>query len=87
MRRRRSGSFIVAPELRYESSEMAGNLLGGLVFGAIGFVALAYGKRQARVKMLVIGAVLMVYPYFVANTPALYAIGILLTALLFVVRD
>ena len=64
-----------------------GNLLGGLVFGAIGFVAFMYGKRQARVKRLAIGVVLMVYPYFVANTPALYAIGILLTASLFVVRD
>lgn len=66
---------------------MAGNLLGGLVFGTIGFVAFMYGKRQANVKMLSIGAVLMVYPYFVANTLVLYAIGALLTASLFLVRD
>lgn len=66
---------------------MAGNLLGGLVFGTIGFVAFMCGKRQANVKMLSIGAVLMVYPYFVADTLVLYAIGALLTASLFLVRD
>ena len=66
---------------------MAGNFLGGLIFGAIGFVALAYGKRQASVKVMAIGVALMVYPYFVANTPVLYAIGVVLTASLFVVRD
>jgi len=66
---------------------MLGNLLGGLVFGSVGFVAFMYGKRQASIKVMVIGVALMVYPYFVANTLAMYAIGILLTASLFVVRD
>ena len=66
---------------------MMGQLAGGLVFGAIGFVALAYGKRQASVRTMLLGVALMVYPYFVANTLALYAVGALLTAAVFVWRD
>ena len=65
---------------------MAG-LFASLIFGAIGFVAFAYGKRQHRIKILFIGLALMAYPYFVPNVLAMYAIGILLTAALFVVRD
>ena len=66
---------------------MAGQLFGGLLFGTIGFVAFLYGKRQASLTPMIIGVVLMVYPYFVANTLALCAIGALLTAALFVFRD
>ena len=66
---------------------MMGRLAGGLVFGAIGFAALAYGKRQASLRTMLLGAALMVYPYFVANTLALYAVGALLTAAVFVWRD
>ena len=64
-----------------------GQLFGGLVFGAIGFVALAYGRRRASVRTMLLGVALMVYPYFVANTLALYAIGALLTAALLLWRD
>ena len=66
---------------------MMGRLVGGLVFGAIGFVALAYGKRQASVRTMLLGVALMVYPYFVANTLALSAVGVLLTAAVLVWRD
>ena len=66
---------------------MMGQFFGGLLFGAIGFVAFAYGKRQASVRTMLLGVALMVYPYFVANTLALYAVGALLTAAVFVWRD
>ncbi len=64
-----------------------GQLVSGFLFGSIGFVAFMYGKRQASFMAMLIGVLLMVYPYFVANTLAAYAIGILLTAALFVFRD
>ena len=64
-----------------------GQLVSGLLFGSIGFVAFMYGKRQASLKAMLIGVLLMVYPYFVSNTLASYAIGVALTAALFVVRD
>ena len=66
---------------------MGGALLGGLVFGSIGFVAFMYGKREGSIRALTIGVVLMAYPYFVANTLAMYVIGLLLTVSLFIFRD
>lgn len=62
------------------------NIIGGILFGGVGFVAFAYGKKQLRFKLMSIGIVLMVYPYFVPNTIALYSIGALLTVGLFVIR-
>ena len=66
---------------------MGANLIGGFLFGSIGFVAFVYGKRQASVKPMVIGALLIGYPYFISNTIALYAIGIILTVSLFIIKD
>ena len=66
---------------------MAGQLFANLLFSAIGFVAFAYGKRQAELKRMVLGGALMVYPYCVSNILAVYIIGALLTAAAFVWRD
>ena len=66
---------------------MAANLIGGMIFSGIGFIALAYAKGEANIKMGFIGMVMMVYPYVVPNTLALYAIGIALTVALYLVRE
>ena len=63
------------------------NLIGGLVFGSIGFVAFIYGKRMHVWKPMFIGLALMAYPYFVANDIALFAIGVVGTATLFLFRE
>ena len=55
-----------------------------MIFGSIGFGALIYGKKQSDLKALVIGILLMVYPYFVQNAVALFAIGAVLTVFLFI---
>jgi hypothetical protein len=65
----------------------APNLIGGLLFGAVGFVAFIYGKRQSAFRAMGFGVALMAFPYFVSNTLALYGIGTALTAALFVFRD
>ena len=62
-------------------------IIAGFLFGSIGFVAFVYGKKRSLWKPAIIGIALMAYPYFVYNTAALYAIGIFLTAALFVGRD
>jgi hypothetical protein len=62
------------------------NLIGGLVFGSIGFVAFIYGKRMHVWKPMFVGLALMAYPYFVTNDIALFGIGILGTAALFLFR-
>ena len=66
---------------------MVGQLVGGLIFGSIGFVAFMYGKGESRLKLMIIGAALMAYPYFVPNTLAVFIIGGLLTAALYLFRE
>lgn len=63
------------------------NLIGGLLFGSIGFVAFVYGKRMHVWKPMFLGLALMAYPYFVTNDIALFAIGAVGTAVLFLFRD
>ena len=59
------------------------NLLGALVFGSIGLTVFLIGKKKSNSKLLIIGILLMGYPYFVTNTTALYGIGAVLTLALF----
>ena len=65
-------------------SMSAANLIGNVIFSGIGFVAFMYGKKQGRFHAMALGGILMVYPYFVPNTIAVYAIGVVLTLALFV---
>ena len=61
-------------------------LVGSLLFGAIGLGAFMYGKRMVLWKPMVVGVVLMAYPYFVPQTWLIYAIGCVLCLGLYVFR-
>ncbi|HOW58469.1 MAG TPA: hypothetical protein PLO78_01940 [Candidatus Omnitrophota bacterium] len=61
------------------------HLLGSFIFGVIGFAVFIYGKKQSSFKALVIGLILMVYPYLIANTIAVYAIGAALVLAFFII--
>jgi len=50
-------------------------LLCGILFSAIGLGFFIYGKRQTLVVPLTCGMALMVYPYFVENTYALWRLN------------
>ena len=63
------------------------NLFAAILFGSAGFAAFVYGKKSANWKPMTIGALLMVYPYFIQETWLLYAIGVALCVGLFVWRD
>ena len=63
------------------------NLLGGLIFGSIGFVAFVYGKRRHIWKPMLLGLGLMAYPYFVENDLTMFVIGAVGTAALFLFRE
>ncbi len=63
------------------------SLFGGIIFGAIGFAGFMYGKKQASAKPMIIGILLMAFPYFVVRPIPLYALGVVLTAALFIFRD
>ena len=65
----------------------AANLIGGFVFGSIGFVAFRYGKRMHLWKMMLAGFVLTAFPYFIENMLVLYAVGTAGTVALFFLRD
>ena len=62
-------------------------LFGSILFSAVGFAAFVYGKRLAHWKPLVLGIALMAYPYFVSQTWAVYAVGVVLSVLIFLLRD
>ena len=63
------------------------NLLGGLIFGSIGFVAFIYGKRMHVWKPMLIGLALMAYPYFIENDVTMFVLGAVGTAALFLFRE
>ncbi|MEA3188398.1 MAG: hypothetical protein QOD99_2228 [Chthoniobacter sp.] len=65
----------------------AANLIAGLLFSGIGFVAFVYGKKMTLWKPMVVGILLMGYPYFIYDTRLVYGIGIALTAGLYFFRD
>ena len=61
-------------------------LLWSGLFSLIGLAVFRYGRRQQRGVPTIIGILLMGYPYFVSDTPALVGIGVLLIVGLFVGR-
>jgi len=60
----------------------ANSFLASMLVGSIGFVAFAYGKKQARVPHMIAGVILMAYPYFVTNVALMLGIAVLLLAAL-----
>ena len=65
----------------------AANLFGQILFGAIGLAAFVYGKKQSSFKTMLLAFAIMGFPYVVSETWMLYAIGGVLTSLLFLWKD
>lgn len=63
------------------------NLILSCVFSGIGFIAFVYGKKNSEYKPMLVGAGLLVYPYFVRNGWVMLGIGAALTAALYFWRD
>ncbi|MFT3992194.1 MAG: hypothetical protein QM680_12370 [Luteolibacter sp.] len=63
------------------------NILAGLVFGTIGMASVSYGKKLDLWKPVVIGILLMGYPYFVENVWLMWGIGAGLLVLLWFHHD
>jgi len=61
-------------------------ILWGFLFGTIGFGFFTYGRKQKAIVPLICGLVLMVFPYFIANTILLVAIGVALMVLPYFLR-
>jgi hypothetical protein len=57
------------------------SLFLGLLFGSIGTVYLIYGKRISSPIHLVVGAILIIYPYLFSNAILVFLAGVILTAI------
>jgi hypothetical protein len=55
-------------------------ILLSILVGSIGLVCFMYGKRQERFPQMIVGVILMVYPYFVSNLILSAAIAVVLLA-------
>jgi hypothetical protein len=64
----------------------AANLVGNLLFSSVGFVAFVYGKRSSLWGIMFCGLGLMIFPYFVGDTIAMYVIGAVGTITIFFLR-
>ena len=62
------------------------SLLWGMVFGSFGLAYFIYGRKQQALVPLLCGIVLMVFPYFIANTILLVIIGVVLIIAPYFVR-
>lgn len=63
------------------------DLLGWLLFGGIGMIACAWGRLKEWWQPWVLGVALMAYPYVVGGGIWMWAIGTVLTVLLFFARS
>lgn len=63
-----------------------GQLFWGMLFGAIGSGYFIYGKKQQRMVPLVIGILLCVFPYFIANIYLMLFVGFILTVIPYFVK-
>jgi hypothetical protein len=61
-------------------------LIVGLIFSAAGFVYFSYGKRTQSFNIMMCGMALMVYTYFVDSMAASIIIGLVLSALPFILK-
>jgi hypothetical protein len=61
-------------------------LVLGVIFGSVGLGYFLYGKKQRAVVPLVSGLVLMVVPYFISNTIVLVVVGVVISAIPYLIR-
>ncbi len=63
--------------------DLDGNsLLASLLIGLVGTGFFIYGRRQGRFPQMLVGAVLVVYPYFVSSIALMAAIAVGLVVML-----
>ena len=58
----------------------ADSLIASLFIGGIGTVSFIYGKKQQRIPQMVVGFLLMAYPYFISNVFLMIGIAVALLA-------
>lgn len=59
------------------------NIMVALLFSAVGFVYMSFGKRRTEPKFFIVGALLLAYSYFTPTLAWNIGVGILLSAVPF----
>lgn len=62
------------------------SLFAGFVFGVCGLYLLRWGQKKGNIAHILLGLVLMVYPYFVSNDYLLWGIGFVLLFVAYRIR-
>jgi hypothetical protein len=64
--------------------ELDGNsIIASIVVSGVGFVLFSYGRKMSRAPHVIVGLILMVFPYFVPGVLMMFGIGTLLCGLLY----
>lgn len=66
-----------------DPSAWVSQLLAGFIFGTIGFFVFLHCKKNRLWRKMIIGIILMVYPYLVMHPVWVWVVGIILTAVLY----
>jgi membrane-bound ClpP family serine protease len=61
----------------------ASTLAAGFLVSGVGFVLFSYGRKMSRFPHIIVGLVLMVFPYFVPGVLLMFGIAALLCGLLY----
>ena len=64
-----------------------GNLFSQLIIGLLGMSFFMYGKKAQRLWPLLAGAAMCIYPFFVTNLWALWAVSLAVIVAVFLLRD
>ena len=56
-------------------------IMAALVFGIWGMYFIRQAKKEGNLKQLVVGVVLLIYPYFISDAYLLWGLGVGLTAM------
>ena len=66
--------------------DMGTTLLVSVLFSALGAGYVMYGKKQRQIVPVLTGLALCVYPYVLSNGYAIVVVGVLLTAVPWLLR-
>ena len=55
-----------------------GSLFANLIVSAVGFFLLTYGRKTSDPRKVVLGLVMLVYPYFVSSAAVMIGIAVAL---------
>ena len=58
----------------------AGSLFANLIVSGVGFFLFSYGRKTTDIPKVVVGLVMMAYPYFVSSATMLIGIAVALVA-------